>query len=112
VKRIHEYKRQHLNVLHVIALWQRLRREKKAKAPARDRASRGKAAPGYRMAKLMIKLVHSVAEVVNADPVTARPPPGRLHPRLQREELHAHLPAAELSEQISTAGKRPPEPAT
>jgi starch phosphorylase len=105
VKRIHEYKRQHLNVLHVIALWQRLRREPTAAAPARTVLFGGKAAPGYRMAKLMIKLVHSVAEVVNADPLTR----GRLRvafiPDYNVKNCMPIFPAAELSEQISTAGK-------
>ena len=105
VKRIHEYKRQHLNVLHVIALWQRLRREPKAEVPARTVLFGGKAAPGYRMAKLMIKLVHSVAEVVNADPATR----GRLRvafvPDYNVKNCMPIFPAAELSEQISTAGK-------
>ncbi len=105
VKRIHEYKRQHLNVLHVIALWQRLRREPQAVAPPRTVVFGGKAAPGYRMAKLIIKLVHSVAEVVNADPVTR----GRLRvafvPDYNVTNCMPIFPAAELSEQISTAGK-------
>ncbi len=105
VKRIHEYKRQHLNVLHVIALWQRLRREPKAAVPPRTVLFGGKAAPGYRMAKLMIKLVHSVAEVVNADPMTR----GRLRvafvPDYNVKNCMPIFPAAELSEQISTAGK-------
>ena len=105
VKRIHEYKRQHLNVLHVIALWQRLRREPKAAVPPRTVLFGGKAAPGYRMAKLMIKLVHSVAEVVNADPSTR----GRLRvafiPDYNVKNCMPIFPAAELSEQISTAGK-------
>jgi starch phosphorylase len=105
VKRIHEYKRQHLNVLHVIALWQRLRREPKAVVPPRTVLFGGKAAPGYWMAKLMIKLVHSVAEVVNADPMTR----GRLRvafiPDYNVKNCMPIFPAAELSEQISTAGK-------
>jgi starch phosphorylase len=105
VKRIHEYKRQHLNVLHVIALWQRLRREPQAVVPPRTVVFGGKAAPGYRMAKLMIKLVHSVAAVVNADPVTR----GRLRvafiPDYNVKNCMPIFPAAELSEQISTAGK-------
>jgi starch phosphorylase len=105
VKRIHEYKRQHLNVLHVIALWQRLRREPKAAVPPRTVLFGGKAAPGYRTAKLMIKLVHSVAEVVNADPLTR----GRLRvafiPDYNVKNCMPIFPAAELSEQISTAGK-------
>ncbi len=105
VKRIHEYKRQHLNVLHVIALWQRLRREPGAAGPARSVVFGGKAAPGYRTAKLMIKLVHSVAEVVNADPLVR----GRLRvafvPDYNVTNCMPIFPAAELSEQISTAGK-------
>jgi len=105
VKRIHEYKRQHLNVLHVIALWRRLRREPKAAVPPRTVLFGGKAAPGYRMAKLMIKLVHSVAEVVNADPLIR----GRLRvafiPDYNVKNCMPIFSAAELSEQISTAGK-------
>ena len=105
VKRIHEYKRQHLNVLHAIALWQRLRRDPGAAAPPRSVVFGGKAAPGYRMAKLIIKLVHSVAEVVNADPATR----GRLRvaflPDYNVTNCMPIFPAAELSEQISTAGK-------
>jgi starch phosphorylase len=105
VKRIHEYKRQHLNVLHVIALWQRLRRDPRAAVPSRTVLFGGKAAPGYRMAKLVIKLVHSVAEVVNADPLTR----GRLRvafiPDYNVKNCMPIVPAAELSEQISTAGK-------
>jgi len=105
VKRIHEYKRQHLNVLHVIALWQRLRREPRAAVPSRTVLFGGKAAPGYRTAKLVIKLVHSVAEVVNADPLTR----GRLRvafiPDYNVKNCMPIFPAAELSEQISTAGK-------
>ena len=60
VKRIHEYKRQHLNVLHVAALHERLRRDPRHAAPPRTVIFGGKAAPGYRMAKLIIKLIHSV----------------------------------------------------
>jgi starch phosphorylase len=105
VKRIHEYKRQQLNVLHVVALWQRLRRESGAEAPPRTVVFGGKAAPGYRMAKLVIKLVHSVAEVVNADPATR----GRLRvaflPDYNVKNCMPVFAAAELSEQISTAGK-------
>jgi glycogen phosphorylase len=105
VKRIHEYKRQHLNVLHVIALWQRLRREPRAQAPARTVLFGGKAAPGYRMAKLIIKLVHSVAEVVNADPATRDRLRVAFIPDYNVKSCMPIFPAAELSEQISTAGK-------
>jgi starch phosphorylase len=105
VKRIHEYKRQHLNVLHVIALWQRLRREPKAAVPPRTVLFGGKAAPGYRMAKLVIKLVHSVAEVVNADPATRDRLRVAFIPDYNVKNCMPIFPAADLSEQISTAGK-------
>jgi starch phosphorylase len=105
VKRIHEYKRQHLNVMHVIALWQRLRREPQAEAVPRSVIFGGKAAPGYRMAKLMIKLVHAVAEVVNADPATRERLRVAFVPDYNVTNCMPIFPAAELSEQISTAGK-------
>jgi starch phosphorylase len=104
VKRIHEYKRQHLNVLHVAALHERLRRDPNHPCPPRTVLFGGKAAPGYRTAKLIIKLIHSVAEVVNADPAVA----GRLKvaflPDYNVKHCERIFPAAELSEQISTAG--------
>jgi starch phosphorylase len=105
VKRIHEYKRQHLNVLHVIALWQRLRRDPMAAVPSRTVLFGGKSAPGYRMAKLVIKLVHSVAEVVNADPLTRGGLRVAFIPDYNVKNCMPIFPAAELSEQISTAGK-------
>jgi starch phosphorylase len=105
VKRIHEYKRQHLNVLHVAALHERLRRDPAYPAAPRTVIFGGKAAPGYRTAKLIIKLIHSVAEVVNADPTVA----GRLKvaflPDYNVKHCERIFPGAELSEQISTAGK-------
>ena len=105
VKRLHEYKRQHLNVLHVITLYNRLKRNPGEEAPPRTVIFGGKAAPGYFMAKLIIKLIHSVAEVVNADPDLK----GRLkvvfYPDFNVKHAHPIYPAADLSEQISTAGK-------
>ncbi len=105
VKRIHEYKRQHLNVLHVVALYNRLRREPRLAVTPRTVVFGGKAAPGYRMAKLIIKLIHSVAEVVNHDPEVG----GRLRvvfvPDYNVKNCQRIFPGAELSEQISTAGK-------
>jgi starch phosphorylase len=104
VKRIHEYKRQHLNVLRLVALHERLRRDPAHPAPARTVVFGGKAAPGYRMAKLVIKLIHSVGEAVNADPAVA----GRLRvaflPDYNVTRCQRIFPGAELSEQISTAG--------
>jgi starch phosphorylase len=105
VKRIHEYKRQHLNVLHVIALYNRIRRGETGDLPSRTVIFGGKAAPGYFMAKLIIKLIHSVAETIHADPKTA----GLLRvvflPNFNVKTAHRVYPAADLSEQISTAGK-------
>jgi starch phosphorylase len=105
VKRIHEYKRQHLNVLHVCALHERLRRDPRLRTAPRTVVFGGKAAPGYWTAKLVIKLIHSVAEVVNRDPEVA----GRLRvaflPDYNVTRCRRIFPAAELSEQISTAGK-------
>ena len=105
VKRLHEYKRQHLNVLHVISLYNRLRREPAADIPPRTVVFAGKAAPGYFMAKLIIKLIHCVADVVNHDPSMR----GRLSvafvPDFNVKTAQRIYPAADLSEQISTAGK-------
>ena len=104
-KRIHEYKRQHLNVLHVITLYNRLKRGMAPDAPPRAAIFAGKAAPGYAMAKLIIRLINGVAEVVNNDPAVA----GRLAvvflPDFNVTNAQPMYPAADLSEQISTAGK-------
>jgi starch phosphorylase len=104
VKRIHEYKRQHLNVLHVLALHRRLRGGGGAAAPPRTVVFAGKAAPGYKMAKRMIRLIHAVAEWVNGDPAMS----GRLRvvflPDFNVKNAAPIYPAADLSEQISTAG--------
>jgi starch phosphorylase len=105
VKRLHEYKRQHLNALHIVTLYNRLK-----STPGLDLAPRtfvfgGKAAPGYHMAKLIIRLITGIAEVVNADPQMR----GRIKvvffPDFTVKNGHRMYPAADLSEQISTAGK-------
>lgn len=105
VKRIHEYKRQHLNILHVITLYNRLKENPSANITPRTFIFGGKAAPGYMMAKLIIKLINAVAEVVNSDPDVA----GRLKvaffPNFNVTNGQLIYPAADLSEQISTAGK-------
>ncbi len=105
VKRIHEYKRQHLNLLHVVARWLRLRRDPAAGLPPRTVLFGGKAAPGYRTAKLIIKAIHAVAEVVNADPATRERLRLVFVPDYNVKNCQRIFPAAELSEQISTAGK-------
>lgn len=105
VKRIHEYKRQHLKVLHIITLYNRIKRDPKAEVAPRTFIFGGKAAPGYHMAKMMIKLVNSVGEVINNDPDVA----GRLKviffPDFNVTNGQMIYPAADLSEQISMAGK-------
>jgi starch phosphorylase len=103
VKRIHEYKRQLLNALHAIALYQRIHEGGDDGVP-RVVIFAGKAAPGYAMAKLIIKLIHAVGQMVNGDPATR----GRLRvvflPNYSVSLAERIFPACELSEQISTAG--------
>jgi starch phosphorylase len=105
VKRLHEYKRQHLNVLHIISLYNRLKQNLAPKAPARTCIFGGKAAPGYYMAKLIIKLVNSVAERINSDPAVRDRLRVVFFPNFSVKNAQRIYPAADLSEQISTAGK-------
>jgi len=105
VKRLHEYKRQHLNILYVVTLYNRLKRGFHTNVTPRTVIFGGKAAPGYRMAKLIIKLVNSVATVVNQDPKVSELLRVVFFPDFNVKNSHRIYPAADLSEQISTAGK-------
>ena len=103
MKRIHEYKRQHLNALYLVTFYNRLRAG--GDDVPRTVVFGGKAAPGYRMAKLVIRLVTGIADVVNTDPRIS----GRLRvvflPDFNVTVAQRIYPAADLSEQISMAGK-------
>jgi len=105
VKRIHEYKRQLLNVLHVIHLYDRIKRGDTADWTPRCVLIGGKAAPGYMIAKRIIKLVNSVAAVVNADPATSGLLRLAFLPNYRVSAMEIICPGTDLSEQISTAGK-------
>jgi starch phosphorylase len=104
IKRIHEYKRQLLNILHVIVMYNRLRAKPNLQVPPRTFFFAGKAAPAYRLAKLIIKLINDVGRVIDEDPVAR----GRLKvvflPNYNVSLAERLIPATEVSEQISTAG--------
>ena len=105
IKRIHEYKRQHMNVLETIALWQAMRDEPDADWTPRVKFLAGKAAPAYTFAKHIIRLANDVARIVNADPVTRDRLQLHVLPNYNVTLAERLIPAADLSQQISTAGK-------
>lgn len=105
VKRIHEYKRQLLNVLHVIHLYDRIRRGDTQGMVPRCVLLGGKAAPGYMMAKKIIKLINNVAEVINKDPQVSAFLRVAFLPNYNVTAMETICPATDLSEQVSTAGK-------
>jgi starch phosphorylase len=105
VKRIHEYKRQHLNILHVIGLYHRLKTDPKFNMEPRVFIFGGKAAPGYYLAKLIIRLITAAAEIINRDPGVRDLIKVVYLPNFNVTNGQRIYPAADLSEQISTAGK-------
>ena len=105
VKRIHEYKRQLLNVLHVIHLYNRIKKGDAEQRLARCVLIGGKAAPGYRLAKKIIRLINNVAQIINADPDTHNKLSLLFLPDYRVSAMEKICPGADLSEQISTAGK-------
>ncbi|MBV8358108.1 MAG: glycogen/starch/alpha-glucan family phosphorylase, partial [Deltaproteobacteria bacterium] len=104
IKRIHEYKRQLLNVLHIVMLYNRLRNNPQLEIPLRTFFFAGKAAPAYRLAKLIIKLINQVGAIIDADPAMRQRLKVVFVPNYSVTVAELLIPASDVSEQISTAG--------
>ena len=104
IKRIHEYKRQMLNILHIVAYYNRIRDGRSDEQAQRVSIFAGKAAPAYLRAKQIIRLINDVAEVVNHDPIVRKKQQVAFLPNYEVSSASIIIPAADLSEQISTAG--------
>jgi starch phosphorylase len=104
IKRFHEYKRQHLNILHIISRYFELKKGLRTNAPQHTWLFAGKAAPGYYYAKLIIELIHAVAKTVNSDPQSRDRMRIAFLPNFNVSCAERIYPAADLSQQISTAG--------
>ncbi len=104
IKRMHEYKRQQMNALHIISLYNKLKQNPSLNITPRTFIFAGKAAPGYFMAKLIIKLITSVGRVVNRDPAIRDQIKVVFYPNYNVTNAQPIYPASDLSEQISTAG--------
>jgi starch phosphorylase len=104
IKRIHEYKRQLLNVLHIVVLYNRLRAHPTLTVPPRTFFFAGKAAPAYRLAKLIVKLINNVGRVIEAEPATRERIKVVFLPNYNVTLAERLIPASDVSEQISTAG--------